>query len=68
MNIPLLEATKAIVLGCPECGARLQRLSGSEGYAVEPVAPALRGGKVFERKRLATIYACRRCEHVQEGA
>lgn len=51
---------------CPQCGSKLQKLSGPEGYAVEPVV-SCHGGPVFERKKLSVIYACPRCEHVQEG-
>lgn len=51
---------------CPQCGSPLQRLTGADGYPVEPAISA-HGGPVFERARLAVCYACPRCEHVQEG-
>lgn len=51
---------------CPSCGAALQVLAGRDGGAVVPAMGPR--GRVVERRILATVYACPRCEFIQAGA
>lgn len=52
---------------CPCCNAILNRLTGPDGWPVEPCVSS-HGGKVQERRRLAAVYACPKCDHVEEGS
>lgn len=53
---------------CPECGATLQRLSGPDGYIVEPrVNIERRDGTTVDVRATAVIYTCPKCEYAQKG-
>lgn len=52
---------------CPQCGAALQRLSGADGWAIDPCI-AFGSFRIIEVKRLHAVYACTRCEYAIAGA
>jgi hypothetical protein len=59
---------------CPSCGARLQLLTGRDGFGVVPVmagddsAGPVDGRPSVDRRVVANVYACPACEFVQAGA
>lgn len=55
------------MVSCPACGAALNRLGGRDGWAVESAPCGGTNRWVVERRRLATVWACPACEHVQVG-
>lgn len=47
---------------CPECGCKLQRLSGKDGHAVIEVFDRERLRGTVERRVIDAVYACTGCE------
>lgn len=56
---------------CPECGSKLQRLSGKDGHQVVRCMSFDKGsmsGHLETRALMMdVIYACNGCEHVEGG-
>jgi hypothetical protein len=56
------------VRSCPNCNVTLNLLTGQDGWGVEPTVDATSRRRVMERRVLANVYACPRCEHIEEGS
>lgn len=52
---------------CPACGAFLNALTGQDGHAVEVTVDSQTKRRQVERRLVATVYTCPKCEHCQVG-